>query len=142
MARLDHANIVRVNRVEDHPQLPFFEMEYVEGQTLADYRGARALSLQEAMPLLKQMAAALDAAHKQKIIHRDVKPANILLDDDGNTYLTDFGIALDVEVDAPHPTMHSGSPEYAAPEQLRREAVTPTADVYGLAISVYQALTE
>ena len=83
MAKLDHANIVRVNRVENDPQEPFFEMEYVEGQTLAAYRRGRVLSLPEAMPILKQMAVALDVAHQQKMVHRDVKPANVLIKSDG-----------------------------------------------------------
>jgi len=147
MARLDHTNIVRVNRVEDDPQMPFFEMEYVEGQTLAKYRRGRMLPLPEAMPILKQMAAALDAAHQQKMVHRDVKPANVLIKPDGTLKLTDFGIIKLLEATGTvHPSTGGiiGTPVYMAPEQAdlsRKHEIGPATDIYALAVMTYQLLT-
>ena len=138
MARLDHANIVRVNRVENNRQKPFFEMEYVEGQTLAKYRGSRVLPLAEAIPILKQMGAALDAAHQQKIVHRDVKPANVLIKPDGQVKLTDFGIIKLLEITGTAPPSTGGiigTPSYMAPEQAdlnRKHEIGPATDIYAL----------
>jgi len=147
MARLDHANIVRVNRVQNDANEPFFEMEYVEGQTLADYRGSRVWPLPEAMQILKQMATALDAAHRQKIVHRDVKPANVLIKADGTLKLTDFGIIKLLEVTGTvHPSTPGiiGTPSYMAPEQVdinRKHEIGPATDIYALGVVAYQLLT-
>jgi len=147
MARLDHANIVRVYRVQNDPQMPFFEMEYVKGQTLANYRGSRVLTLQEAMPLLKQMAAALDAAHRQGIVHRDVKPDNVLIKPDGQLKLTDFGIIKLLEATGTvHPSTGGiiGTPSYIAPEQAdlsRKHEIGPATDIYALGVVAYELST-
>lgn len=147
MARLDHVNIVRVNRVEDHPQRPFFEMEYVAGQTLKEYRGTKTLSLSEALPILRQMAAALDAAHQQKIIHRDVKPANVLIKPDGQLKLTDFGIIKLLDsTGTVHPSTMGiiGTPSYMAPEQAdlsRKQEIGPGCDIYALGVMTFELLT-
>jgi len=147
MARLDHANIVRVYRVENDPQMPFFEMEYIEGQTLAKYRASQVLSLPQAMPILKQMAAALDAAHQQKIVHRDVKPDNVLIKPDGQLKLTDFGIIKLLEVTGTlHPSTPGiiGTPSYMAPEQAdlsRKQEIGPGCDIYALGVMTFELLT-
>jgi serine/threonine protein kinase len=92
---------------------------------------------------MRQVAGALDAVHQRGIVHRDLKPSNILLDIQGNAYLTDFGIAKELEVDThmTHPGTFLGSPAYISPEQLRNEAVTPQTDIYSLGIILYELLT-
>ena len=88
------------------------------------------------------MAGGLSAAHRAGVVHRDVKPANIFLDDTGNYYLGDFGIALEAtELADPTAALSAGSPAYAAPEQLRRQPIGPSADIHALAITAYEALT-
>ncbi len=147
MARLDHVNIVRINQVKNDSQQPFFEMEYVEGQTLKQYRGGRTLPLREALPLLKQMAAALEAAHQQKIIHRDVKPDNVLIKPNGQLKLTDFGIIKLLEATGTlHPSTGGiiGTPAYIAPEQAdlsRKHEIGPATDIYALGVLTYELLT-
>ena len=146
MTGLDHANIVRVNQVEDDPQLPFFEMEYVEGQTLKEYRGSMILSLPEALTILKQMAAALDAAHQQGIVHCDVKPTNVLIKADGQVKLTDFGIAKRLQTDETMltpPRVAIGTARYMSPEQAdpkRQHEIGPASDIYSLGVVAYEML--
>ena len=92
--------------------------------------------------MVEQIGSALATAHAEGVVHRDVKPANVFLDEVGNFYLGDFGIALEAaELSDPTAALSAGSPAYASPEQLRREPVGPPADVHGLAISIYEALT-
>ncbi|MGB0388528.1 MAG: bifunctional serine/threonine-protein kinase/formylglycine-generating enzyme family protein [Ardenticatenaceae bacterium] len=149
MASLDHLNIVRVNRVDASrdSQLYFFEMEYVEGQTLADYRAGRVLPLQEAIPILKQMAAALDAAHQQGIVHRDVKPENVLIKPNRQLKLTDFGIIKHLQPTATGPiSTHgvAGTPTHIAPEQAdekRKHEIGPASDIYALGVVGYELFT-
>ncbi|MGB0386794.1 MAG: SUMF1/EgtB/PvdO family nonheme iron enzyme [Ardenticatenaceae bacterium] len=149
MAGLHHPNIVIVYRVDASrdSQQPFFEMEYVPGQTLGDYRGGRVLSLQEAIPILKQMAAALDAAHQQGIVHRDVKPGNVLVKPNGQVKLTDFGIIKLLQpIGTALPTTQGpiGTPLYMAPEQAddrRRDEIGPPCDIYALGVVSYEMLT-
>jgi serine/threonine protein kinase/WD40 repeat protein/DNA-binding winged helix-turn-helix (wHTH) protein len=141
VAHLEHPHIVPLYDFWREPDSAFLVMRWLPGGTLDDSLTDGPWSLDRTTRMVEEIGSALKVAHRAGIIHRDVKPANILLDDDGNTYLTDFGIALDSEVAEPDLTIPSSSPEYASPEQLRREAVAPTADVYGLAISAYQTLT-
>ena len=94
--------------------------------------------------LLDQVAAALAVAHRHGVVHRDVKPANILLDEDGNAYLTDFGIARLLRPEgatALSREMFAGTPEYVSPEQALNEDVTPLSDQYSLGLVVYEALS-
>ncbi len=147
MARLDHVNIVRINQVKNDAQQPFFEMEYIEGQTLAKYRASQVFSLRQVIPIIKQIAAALDAAHQQKIIHRDVKPDNVLVKPNGQLKLTDFGIIKLLEsTETLHPSTQGiiGTPSYMAPEQAdlsRRQEIGPGCDIYALGVVTYELLT-
>ena len=99
--------------------------------------------------LLEQLAAGLGAAHRQGIVHRDVKPANVLLDEDGNAYLTDFGIARLLQPDSTGAPaagttgieFFAGTPEYVSPEMVLNEAVTTLSDQYSLGVILYELIT-
>jgi serine/threonine protein kinase len=150
VASLAHPNVVSVHwygRLEDGT--PFLVMTHVNGRTLADHHEAAGLmSETEARSLMWQLASALAAAHRKGIVHRDVRPENVLVEEDsGRFMLSDFGIAALLEPSgsaAQRLTLTGqiiGDPHYASPEQLRGEQVTPQADVYSLAIVVYESLT-
>lgn len=141
VARLEHPHIVPLYDFWREPDSAFLVMRWLPGGTLDESLTAGPWMLDRTKQMIEEIGSALDVAHRAGIVHRDVKPANILLDGDGNSYLTDFGIALDAAVAKPDLTVPTGSSDYASPEQLRREAVAPSSDVYGLAISVYHALT-
>ncbi|MCB9896693.1 MAG: serine/threonine protein kinase [Planctomycetes bacterium] len=155
-ARLRHPNLVPVYALGDADGAPFFAMELVEGRSLADVIAARARGEAAGVPseagdfrawavrTVATVADALAYAHGQGILHRDVKPANILLEADGTPRLTDFGLALDLE--ASGLTLSGevfGSPLYMSPEQAFRRAqpLDARTDVYSLAVTLHELLT-
>jgi eukaryotic-like serine/threonine-protein kinase len=142
-ARLAHPNVVRVFDVGEDDGRPFIAMEYVEGGTLADLVARRgALPPAEVAKLGLQMCAALAAAHAAGLVHRDVKPQNLLLGTDGVLKLGDFGIAVGHE--GTRVTVVGtvlGTAGYLAPEQARGEQVTAAADIYAVGAVLYELLT-
>jgi serine/threonine protein kinase len=142
-ARLGHPNIVRVYDVGEADGRPYIAMEHVDGETLADLLARRGkLSPAEAEDLGAQAARALAAAHAAGLVHRDVKPHNLLLRSDGVLKLGDFGIAVGLE--GTRLTMAGtvlGTAAYLAPEQARGEHVTGAADVYALGLVLVEMLT-
>jgi serine/threonine-protein kinase len=149
-ASLSHPNVVSVYRFGQLPNgTPFLVMSYVQGRTLADRLHAEGtLDEREARELLTHLASALASAHKKGIVHRDVRPANVLIEDEsGRVLLSDFGIAALLEAGTDHgPRLTRtgqmiGEPRYSSPEQLRGEKVTGQSDIYSLAILAYEALT-
>ena len=143
VARLEHPYIVPLYDYWREPGRACLAFRYLRGGTLESRLTATGpLDPSSASRMVWQVGAALTAAHETGVVHRDVKPANVFLDEAGNFYLGDFGIALDAtEVQDPSAALSEGSPAYASPEQLRREPVGPAADVHGLGISLYEALT-
>ncbi len=143
VAHLEHPHIVPLYDYWREPDRACLVMRLLRGGTLEQRLSSRGpLSLQETATLASQVGAGLAAAHRARVVHRDVKPANVFLDDDGNFYLGDFGIALDAaSVNDPESALSAGSPAYASPEQLLRKPVGPGADVHGLAITLFEALT-
>jgi serine/threonine protein kinase len=138
-ARLSHPNIVRIYDVGETRDGLFIVMEYVAGRTLAD---VGKLPANEAVPLVMQACAGLQHAHDAGLVHRDVKPANLLVDDDGVLKITDFGIALAAE--ATRLTELGtilGTAAYLSPEQATGEEVTAAADLYSLGAVLYELLT-
>jgi WD40 repeat protein/serine/threonine protein kinase len=122
----------------------YLAMRLVEGADLKRVLSGGRLDPTRAIQILTQVAHALDTAHRGGVVHRDVKPSNILLGEDGTAYLTDFGIARPLDPEATRMTVtggYVGSLDYIAPEQLRGLDVTGTADVYSLACVLYEALT-
>ncbi|UCC89399.1 MAG: protein kinase [Anaerolineales bacterium] len=142
IARLDHPNILPVYDFGQADGLSYIVMKYIAAGTLKDRLG-QPLALEEALNILKQIAAALDHAHDQGILHRDVKPGNILIDDRDWVYLSDFGLAKMVEgsVQLTGSGVGVGTPAYMSPEQGQGMQVDRRTDVYALGIILYEMLT-
>lgn len=142
VAALEHPHIVPLIDYWREPGAAYLVMRLLRGGSLETAVSRGAWEPDATARMAVQIASALAAAHRAGVVHRDVKPANILLDPDGWAYLTDFGIALESdEAHDPESALSTGSPAYASPEQLRHESVGPAADVHGLAIAVFETLT-
>ena len=148
VARLEHPAIVPLYEYGDSGGQPYLVMRHMRGGSLADRIARRPLSAAEAQPILARIAAALDYAHSHGVIHRDVKPGNILFDENGQAFLSDFGIARLAERDGrdgPRLTVVGampGSPAYLSPEQAQgaRDLDSRT-DIFSLGVVVYEMLT-
>ncbi len=141
-ANLDHPNVVPIYEVGEHEGLQYFSMKLIDGGSLA----ARKLPLpaRQAAELVTTVASAVHHAHQRGILHRDLKPGNILLDAQGQPHVTDFGLARRVEGDVQHTRTGAivGTAAYMAPEQARAEKVLTTGvDVYSLGVVLYELLT-
>jgi WD40 repeat protein/predicted Ser/Thr protein kinase len=143
-ARIADDHVVTVYVVGDLDGRPFYSMRYVEGRSLAENLKEGPLLNRRAAILMEQVARAVQAVHEQGVLHRDLKPHNILVDARGRPYVTDFGLAklLDA-VDSPtHTGDMLGSPHYMSPEQAQGTAnVSEATDVYGLGATLYALLT-
>jgi serine/threonine protein kinase len=147
VANLRHPNIVQVFDFDTQNDQVFMVMEFIPGgtlkQRLEEFRSAgQFMPLPEVIRLLKQMASALDYARSQKMLHRDLKPSNILLDGEGNLFLTDFGIAHmlgGVKLTTTGSLL--GTPAYMSPEQGLGEQLTSSSDLYSLAIILFEMIT-
>jgi eukaryotic-like serine/threonine-protein kinase len=149
LASLQHPNIASLVDGGVTPDgLPYFVMEYIDGQPITRWCDSRSLTINARLALFGQVCAAVRAAHQKLIVHRDLKPGNILVTTDGTVKLLDFGIAKlmrDEQVpDLPTATQighRAFTAEYAAPEQIRGAAVDTTADVYALGVVLFELLT-
>ena len=143
VAKLHHPNIIPVYRVHHSHNLAFYTMHFVSGRSLGEIMGSsRVLTLREIERTMLESAAGLGYAHKRGVIHRDVKPANILLDAEGHVHLTDFGIAkaLVGNTQLTETGAVIGTPQYMAPEQCDGRCVDGRADQYSLAVVGYQLI--
>lgn len=144
--RLSHPGIVRVFDAGVAEGAPYLVMELVEGDPLDEILARRGpLQVEEALSIAWQLADALASAHEHGVLHRDVKPANVLLEHTGRVRVVDFGLAL--SLDAPEERLTQvgaivGTPEYLAPELARGAAPDPRADVYALGATLYELLTD
>jgi hypothetical protein len=123
-------------------EMPYIVMAYMTGGTLSDTISHGQMSATDAEIVVRQMADALDYAHSKGIIHRDFKPANVLLDERGNTYLADFGLARITASDSKITgTGMLGTPDYMAPELAMSNTITPSVDIYALGVTLFHMLT-
>ncbi|HEX8283342.1 MAG TPA: protein kinase [Pyrinomonadaceae bacterium] len=150
LATLDHPYIARLldgGTTDDG--LPYFVMEHIEGLPLYRYSDERQLTVAERLRLFSMVCDAVNYAHQKLVIHRDIKPSNILVTPGGVPKLLDFGIAKllnpefagEITLDPTATAMRLMTPEYAAPEQVRGEPVSPATDVYSLGVLLYELLT-
>ena len=140
-ASLDHPHVIPIYEAGEHDGQLYLAMRFVEGSDLRTIlEREEKLSPERTLAVLAQVADALDAAHRRALVHRDVKPANVLLDEDGHAYLTDFGITKQVGGDSTDTGRVVGTLDYLAPEQIRGDPVDGRADVYALGCLLYECL--
>ncbi len=144
-ARLRHPSIVAVHEVGEHDGIPYLVMDLIEGRALDAQLEGGALPPRRAAEIARTLAGALHHAHGERIIHRDVKPQNVLLDGEGRPYVTDFGLARERDAGSGLTATGAfiGTPGYAPPEQVsgRHDDVGPCSDVYALGAVLYHMLT-
>jgi serine/threonine protein kinase len=143
-ASLDHPNVIPIYAAGECDGMPYIAMRYVGGEDLrAVLRTAGRLEPARAARMVAQLASALDAAHEAGLVHRDVKPANVLVAKDDHVYLTDFGLTKRVAADteATKTGVVLGTLNYMAPEQIRGQAIGPFTDVYSLGCMIVHLLT-
>jgi serine/threonine-protein kinase len=140
--RITHPNVVRTHDYGDDDGLLFITMEYVTGVSLRSLLASRQrLSVESTLAIGEQLCRALAAAHAEGVVHRDVKPDNVLLSADGAVKVMDFGIAQLVADEGDGTTDGAGTLGYSAPEQLLSEPVGPAADLYAVGVLFFECLT-
>jgi serine/threonine protein kinase/tetratricopeptide (TPR) repeat protein len=146
IARLEHPHILPIHDFDGGHEPPYIVMRLLDGGTLKEVMKQGHLPLDEIAYLIRQVGTALDYAHRQGIVHRDVKPSNIMVDRDGNAFVTDFGIARMVGAGGSHLTDSNailGTPDYMSPEQAKGDSkIDSRADIYSLGIILFEALTD
>jgi eukaryotic-like serine/threonine-protein kinase len=141
IAALEHPAIVPVYDFGWHGEQPYIVMRYMSEGSLDDRLARSELKLTEMAHILKRVSEALDAAHARNIIHRDVKPSNILFDSTGEAFLSDFGIAKSKPITDDDGEWLVGTPAYMSPEQVKGDTVDGRSDVYALGVVLYRLLT-
>jgi len=138
-AALNHPNIVRMITAEKEDKTFFMVMEYVRGKTMEKIlQKEKVLDVEQAIDYTKQLCAGVDHAHKNKIIHRDLRPSNIMISEEGTVKITDFGTSAWLQ-NVPYASTRIGSPPYMAPEQFQGKA-TFSSDVYSIGCILYEMI--
>jgi serine/threonine-protein kinase len=142
VAKLTHPNVVSVIDAGEDGGYPYIVFEYIKGETLKQRIGrVGALDTQEAIAYAIEVARGLGVAHARNMVHRDIKPQNVLIDEEGRAKLTDFGISRQLEQDGVTATGRVlGTTDYVAPEQAMGKAVDPRSDIYSLGVVLYEML--
>jgi serine/threonine protein kinase len=143
--RINHPNVVAVVATGDREGLPWAAQRFIDGGSLQDrLNRSGTLDVKQVIAIFKPIAAGLDVLHENGLVHRDLKPGNILIDEHGHAFIADFGLAKDLLHQGTvltRPGQTLGSMDYMAPEQIRGEDVTAVTDVYALACMLYELLT-
>ncbi len=143
-ASLNHPNIVHIYSVGSVGKIPYIAMEYIEGESVSRMmKREKRIPWERALHIAEQVALALASAHEARIIHRDIKPGNIMLDRDDKAYVTDFGIAkvLDAETQLTIDGTRLGTPQYMSPERCQNKEITASIDIYALGIVMFQMIS-
>ena len=142
LTRLRHPNVIPVTEYGQDEGMVYLAMPFIDGETLYDLYRRGGLTPQQAARWMSQVAEALQFAHDQGVIHRDVKPSNVIIDKQGTAHLGDFGLARMVEgSNSLTGSMLMGTPAYMSPEQARGEKLDPRADQYAFGVILYQLFT-
>lgn len=149
LAAIDHPNIAKLfDGGTTEEGLPFFAMEYIEGQSIDEYCDSHRLSVRERLALFQTVCRAVQFAHQNLVVHRDIKPGNVLVTAEGVPKLLDFGIAkllsplaVMSSADPTRTELRMMTPEYASPEQILGEPITTASDIYSLGVLLYELLT-
>lgn len=144
VANLSHPNIVTIHDVGEHDGHNYLVMELLPGGETLNNKIKKGIDSQQALSIIRQVAAALKVAHDKNIVHRDIKPDNIMFRDDGSVVLMDFGIARSVDSTATQMTQAGlivGTPQYISPEQAQGEDLGAYSDIYSLGVVFYEMLT-
>lgn len=144
VGKLEHPNIVPIYDYADQNGTPYLVMRYIDGVTLKQKALKTGMTLKETLNVMSEVADALDYAHAQGVLHRDMKPSNILIDSDGKAYITDFGLARMAQLGESTIShdMMLGTPFYISPEQAQGvRDLTPSTDIYSLGIILYELVT-
>jgi serine/threonine protein kinase/tetratricopeptide (TPR) repeat protein len=144
-SRISHRNILRIHDLGDVDGVKFISMAFVQGMDLHDLIAKQGrLTAERAVNIAKQLAGALEAAHAEGVVHRDLKPRNVLIDADDHVYVSDFGLAKSLDADTTGMTRVGevlGTPRYMSPEQAESKAADNRSDIYSLGIILYEMLT-
>jgi serine/threonine protein kinase/predicted Zn-dependent protease len=140
---ISHENVIRIHDIGVKDNINYISMDYIKGQNLKEFiRVSGALAVNTAINITKQICEALDAAHRKGVIHLDLKPQNIMVDNNGNVYTMDFGLARSVASPATSLTKKiMGTPAYMSPEQAKAEETDHRSDVYSIGIIMYEMFT-
>lgn len=145
LARLRHPNIVSIHEVGEAEGEPYFTMDFINGEPLSAVIARGPLSPTQALVIFKQVAAAVQHAHRQGIVHRDLKPSNVLIDREGTVFVTDFGLARDISRSANVTQTGEvlGTPQYMSPEQARGQAslIGEGTDIHALGLLLFEMLS-
>lgn len=144
-AQLQHPNIVQVHDVGEHDNRPYISLEFIKGSTLDDQLTGRPMPPREAAQIIETLARAIEAAHRAGIVHRDMKPSNVMVTPSGELKVTDFGLAKNMDEDSSQTRAGDilGTPHYMSPEQAfgKLQEVGPASDIYSLGAILYELLT-
>ncbi len=140
---ISHENVIRIYDLGEAKEIKYISMEFIKGQNLRDFiQASGSLAFETALNLIQQMCEALKAAHQKGIVHQDLKPSNIMVDNSGQLFIMDFGLARSFYREEEGIAKGiSGTPRYMSPEQAKGEKIDSRSDIYSLGVIVYEMLT-